>query len=256
MVFNRIFHPFFKLRFWLLVFLVAALAIALHGFNWQALLQPCLQQFNALVVQNPLMFILFFNIATLLCIPASLLALKAGYVFGLGWGTIYVLVAAILGAILAFWVGRYLAHHWVRQKVQENLRFQAIAQAVAKEGWKIVLLTRLSPLFPFNLTNYALGLTQISLKNYVLGSLGILPGTILYTYMGSLTSDLTMVNLSASPSHFSLGIAQWGMRLVGLAATLLITLYVSRVAKKALNQRVTTNLSHSLSPSESLPKTL
>ena len=252
MIFKGIFHIFFKLKFWLLVFVMAAVAIALHGVNWQAVVQPGWQWFNALVVQNPLMFILFFNIATLLCIPASLLALKAGYVFGLGWGTAYVLVAAILGSILAFWMGRYLAHHWLQRKVQENLKFQAIAQAVAVEGWKIVLLTRLSPLFPFNLTNYAFGLTQISLKNYTLGSLGILPGTVLYTYMGSLSSDLARVDLSASPGHLSLHIAQWGMRLVGLVATLLITLYASRIAKKALNQHITTNSP----PADSQPKTL
>lgn len=238
MVFKQIFHRFSKLKFWLLAFLVAALAIALHGFNWQVVFQPYFLGFNALVMHNPLMFILIFNVVTLLGLPASLLALKAGYVFGLGWGTVYVLVAAILGAILAFWMGRYLMHRCVQQKIQTNQQFQAIAKAVAKEGWKIVLLTRLSPLFPFNLTNYAFGLTQISLKNYILGSLGILPGTVLYTYMGSLTSDFARVASSTLPSPLSLQIAQWGMRLVGLAATLVITLYINRIAKKALNQHI------------------
>jgi uncharacterized membrane protein YdjX (TVP38/TMEM64 family) len=236
---KQIVQLFCKPQFWLLAVLATTLVIAFHGFNLQALLHPCWLWFSGLVTQNPLIFIVFFNVATLLCFPASLLALKAGYVFGLGWGTVYVLVAAILGAILAFWMGRYLTRYWGQQKLQDNIRFRAIAHAVEKEGWKIVLLTRLSPIFPFNLTNVAFGMTQISLKNYSLGSFGIFPGTVLYTYMGSLSSELTTIDFNASSMPLSLKIAQWGLRLVGLAATLIITLYLNRIAKKALNQHLT-----------------
>ncbi len=250
---KRIVQLFRKPQFWLLAVLATTLAIAFHGLNFQGILHPCWLWFNGLVTQNPLIFILFFNVATLLCFPASLLALKAGYVFGLGWGTVYVLVAAILGAILAFWMGRYLTRHWVQQKLQENIRFRAIAHAVEKEGWKIVLLTRLSPIFPFNLTNYVFGMTQISLRNYGLGSLGILPGTVLYTYMGSLGSELTTMDLSASSMPLSLKIAQWGLRLVGLVATLAITLYLNRIAKKALNQHLISEPSPHLPPSKITP---
>ncbi|NJR55973.1 MAG: TVP38/TMEM64 family protein [Acaryochloris sp. CRU_2_0] len=235
---KRVVQLFRKPQFWLLAALATTLAIAFHRFNLQAVLHTCWLWFSGFVTQNPLVFILFFNIATLLCFPASLLALKAGYVFGLGWGTVYVLVAAILGTILAFLMGRYLTRHWVQPKLQDNFRFRAITHAVEKEGWKIVLLTRLSPIFPFNLTNVAFGMTQISLKNYSLGSFGILPGTVLYTYMGSLSSELTTMDLSASSMPLSLKIAQWGLRFVGLAATLVITLYLNRIAKKVLNQRL------------------
>lgn len=227
-----------KPQFWLLAVLATALAIAFHGLNLQTILHPYWIWFNGLMTQHPLTFILFFNIATLFCIPASLLALRAGYVFGTGLGTVYVLVAAILGAILAFLMGRYLTRHRVQRKLQDNDRFRAIAHAVKKEGWKIVLLTRLSPIFPFNLTNYAFGLTQISLKHYSVGSLGILPGTFLYTYMGALGSELKTVDLSGASMPLSLTIAQWGLRLVGLAATLFITIYIHRIAKKALNQHL------------------
>lgn len=252
---RRTVQPFFKSQFWLLALSVVILAIAFHRFNLQAVFNPCWLWFNTLIVQNPLIFIICFNLATLLCIPAFLLALRAGYVFGFGWGTVYVLVAAIIGATLAFLMGRYMASHWVQQKMQDNIRFRAIAQAVAKEGWKIVLLTRLSPIFPFNLTNYAFGITQISLKQYCLGSLGILPGTVLYTYVGSLSSELTTVDLSASSTYSTIQIAQWGIRLVGLAATLLITLYINRIAKKALNQHLVSQSSPSAYSPESFPKT-
>ncbi|NJM77235.1 MAG: TVP38/TMEM64 family protein [Acaryochloridaceae cyanobacterium RU_4_10] len=163
---KQIIQLFRKPQFWLLAILATTLAITVRGLNLQAVLHPGWLWFNVLVTQYPLVFILFFNIATLLCFPASLLALKAGYVFGLGWGTFYVLVAAILGAILAFLMGRYFTRHWTQQKLQNNIRFRAISYAVEQEGWKIVLLARLSPIFPFNLTNYVFGVTQISLKNY------------------------------------------------------------------------------------------
>jgi hypothetical protein len=115
-------------------------------------------------------------------------------------------------------------------------------QAVLHPGW-----------LWFNLTNYAFGVTQISLKNYSLGSLGILPGTFLYTYMGSLSSELTTPDLSTSSMPLSLKIAQWGLRLVGLAATLMITLYINRIAKKALNQRLVSEPSTHPLPSKMIP---
>jgi uncharacterized membrane protein YdjX (TVP38/TMEM64 family) len=248
MALKRIARSCLTPQFWLLVGLVATLAIAVHYFNLSAVIHLGWRWFNALITKDPVIFIIFFNIATLFCLPASLLALSAGYAFGLSWGTVYVLISAIIGATLAFWMGRSLARPWVQRKMQGNIQLRAIAQAVAQEGWKIVLLTRLSPIFPFNLTSYAFGATQISLKNYSLGSLGLLPGTILYTYMGSLTSELTTVNLSAPSTSLGIQIAQWGMRLVGLAATFLLTFYLHRIAKKALHQRLALESEPSISP--------
>ena len=101
-----------------------------------------------------------------------------------------------------------------------------------------MLLTRLSPIFPFNLTNYAFGVTKISLRHYVLGSLGILPGTVLYTYMGSLANEFSQSRFSSAPMPLEVQMGQWGMRLIGLVATIAITFYLHRIAKKALNQRM------------------
>ncbi len=113
-------------------------------------------------------FIAIYNLATLLFVPGSLLTVKGGCLFGIVWGSVYVLIAATLGAIWAFLLGRYLSRDWVCQKIGKNSQFQAIDRAVMQEGWKIVLLTRLSPIFPFNLLNYAFGVTQVSLKDYIL----------------------------------------------------------------------------------------
>jgi uncharacterized membrane protein YdjX (TVP38/TMEM64 family) len=230
--------------------LVLLMAIAGYRLNLLTHLQPIWLWLNTLATHDLLTFIIVFNVATLVGIPASLLAMRVGYVFGAGWGTWYVLIAAIVGAIVTFVIGRYLAKDWVQRKIQHNLWFKVIDRAVAEKGWKIVLLTRLSPIFPFNLTNYAFGVTQISLKSYALGSIGILPGTFLYTYIGSLTNDLATINLSTSSANFSIQSVQWTMRIVGLAATVFILLYTNRLAKKSLNQHL---LSEHLDATHSSP---
>lgn len=253
MAVKRFFRSTFNAKFWLLVMVAAAIAVVVHRFNLQSSLQACWYWLAGIGTSDPLTFIVFFNLATLICVPASLLAIQAGFVFGWGWGSLYVLVGAIVGATLAFLVGRYLTQQWVWQKVQANVRFHAIAQAVAQEGWKIVLLTRLSPIFPFNLTNYAFGVTKISLRHYVLGSLGILPGTVLYTYMGSLANEFSQSRFSSAPMPLEVQMSQWGMRLIGLVATIAITFYLHRVAKKALNQRMDVALEASSSSQNLTP---
>jgi uncharacterized membrane protein YdjX (TVP38/TMEM64 family) len=253
MAVKRFFRSTFNAKFWLLVSVSAAIVVVVHRFHLQSSLQAGWYWLTGLGTSDPLTFIVFFNLATLICVPASLLAIQAGFVFGWGWGSLYVLVGAIVGATLAFLVGRYFTQQWVWQKVNANVRFCAIAQAVAQEGWKIVLLTRLSPIFPFNLTNYAFGITKISLRHYVLGSLGILPGTVLYTYIGSLASELSQAGLSNTPLPLGVQMGQWGLRLVGLVATIAIMIYLHRVAKKALNQRMEMTLEVSDSSQKSMP---
>src|SRR5690606_28498352 len=113
---------------------------------------------------------------TVLLIPGSALTLGAGALFGVFWGTVYASTGATLGATCAFLIGRYLARDWVAARIARRPAFVAIDRAVAEEGWKIVGLTRLSPIFPFVLLNYAFGLTRVSLRDYVFASwLGMLP---------------------------------------------------------------------------------
>ncbi|MGL5192769.1 MAG: TVP38/TMEM64 family protein, partial [Chroococcales cyanobacterium] len=140
-----------------------------------------------------------------------------------------------LGAIAAFLVGRYLARGWISQKIEGNQKFAAIDQAVAREGLKIVLLTRLSPIFPFNLLNYSFGITGVSLKDYALGSIGMIPGTLMYVYIGSLAGDLARIGTENQPTNPTL---QWSIRILGLIATVAVTLYVTRIARQALDEEV------------------
>ena len=213
---------------------IAILIIIGHHFNLQGLFSKSLLWVDSLGWLAPVAFIVIYNIGTLLFIPGSLLTLKGGCLFGFLWGSIYVLIAATIGATFAFLVGRYISRDWVCKQIGNKPNFQAIDKAVAKNGLKIVFLTRLSPIFPFNLLNYAFGVTQVSLKDYILGSVGMIPGTAMYVYMGSLIGDIAMKNPSI-PTNPETQFVQLLLQGVGLIATVFVTFYVSKVAKKALN---------------------
>ena len=204
----------------------------------QELLQNALTWVESLGSIAPIAFIVLYNVATVLLIPGSLLTLGSGVLFGLVWGSVYVFFAATLGATLAFWLGRTVARDWVSNKISAYPKFAAIDKAVAKEGFKIVFLTRLSPLFPFNLLNYAFGITQVSLKDYVLGSVGMIPGTILYVYIGSLIGSVAQIGMKGATLDPQTQKLQWIAKIIGFIATIAVTVYITRIAKKALNDSI------------------
>ncbi|MGV2828954.1 TVP38/TMEM64 family protein [Myxosarcina sp. GI1(2024)] len=205
------------------------------GFNPQEWLRNALEWIDSLGALGVIAFILLYIIATVAFLPGSILTLGAGVVFGVVMGSIYVFIGATLGATAAFLVGRYLARGWVAQKIESNQKFQAVDRAVGREGLKIVLLTRLSPIFPFNLLNYAYGITGVSLKDYVIGSVGMIPGTIMYVYLGSLAGSLATLGTEAQPANPTI---QWTIRIIGFIATVAVTLYVTKIARKALEEEV------------------
>ncbi|MEB3290873.1 MAG: TVP38/TMEM64 family protein [Leptolyngbya sp.] len=204
-----------------------------EGLGLQGHLLEALQWIEGLGWVGVLAFIGLYALATVAFVPGSALTLGGGAVFGLLKGTLAVFIGATLGAILAFWVGRYLARDWVRRQLEGREAFASMDQAVARAGFKIVLLTRLSPVFPFNLLNYAFGLTGVSLRDYALGSVGMLPGTLLYVYVGALVGDLAY--LGTDQARVNLGL-QWAVRLIGLGATFVVTLVITRIARQALAQ--------------------
>lgn len=206
-----------------------------NSLNPQELLRDALKWIESLGYIGGIAFMGIYIIATIAFLPGSILTLGAGVVFGIVFGAIYVFVGATLGAIAAFLVGRYIARGWVSQKIADNQKFAAIDRAVAHEGFKIVLLTRLSPIFPFNLLNYAFGVTGVSLKDYALASIGMLPGTIMYVYIGSLAGDLARIGGENQPTNPTI---QWIIRIVGFIATVAVTVYVTGIARKALAERV------------------
>jgi uncharacterized membrane protein YdjX (TVP38/TMEM64 family) len=213
------------------------LVILAKQFDIQSHFQTALQWVDGIGSWGAIAFIAIYVLATVMFIPGSLLTLGAGVLFGVALGSVYVFIGASVGATLAFLIGRYLARSWVSKQIEGNTKFRAVDEAIAREGLKIVLLTRLSPIFPFNLLNYGLGVTQVSLKDYILGFLGMIPGTIMYVYIGSLAGSLAMIGSDQSTSPETQRI-QWIIRIVGFIATVAVTVYVTRIAKKALDQSV------------------
>ena len=182
-------------------------------------------------------FIALYVLACVVFLPGSILTLGAGVVFGVVKGSIIVSLASTLGATAAFLVGRYLARGWISGKIEGNAKFKAIDDAIGREGWRIVGLTRLSPIFPFNLLNYAFGVTRVPIGQYVLASwIGMMPGTVMYVYLGSLAGNIATLG-SGSGAHARTP-AQWVLYGVGLLATVAVTVYVTRVARRALNERI------------------
>ncbi|MBI2438114.1 MAG: TVP38/TMEM64 family protein [Lentisphaerae bacterium] len=183
------------------------------------------------------LFVALYVLACVLFLPGSILTLGAGVVFGVAKGSIIVSVASTLGATVAFLAGRYLARSWISGKIAGNAKFTAIDDAIGREGWRIVGLTRLAPIFPFNLLNYAFGVTRVPLGQYVLASwIGMMPGTIMYVYLGSLAGSLATLG-GGSGGHARTP-AQWALYAVGLLATVAVTVYVTRIAREALSQRM------------------
>jgi len=176
-------------------------------------------------------FIAGYVIATVAFVPGSLLTLAGGAIFGLIEGTIVVFIAASLGAIAAFLVARYLARSAIERRLASHPRFAVLDQAIATEGRKIVFLLRLSPVFPFILLNYALGLTRVRLLDYALACFGMLPGTLLYVYYGKVVGDVAALAAGAAPER---GSAHWVVLGLGLVATLVVTTVVTRIAARAL----------------------
>ncbi|MDF1551436.1 MAG: TVP38/TMEM64 family protein [Deferrisomatales bacterium] len=224
-------------RWRLVVFAVAVVAVlaAARYLNAQELLTRALGWIEAQGALGAAVFVGLYVLACVFLIPGSVLTLGAGAVYGVLQGSLLVSLASTLGATAAFLVGRYLARDWVARKIAGNEKFGAIDEGVAREGWKIVGLTRLSPVFPFNLLNYAYGLTRVSLRAYLLASwIGMMPGTLLYVYLGSLAGSLATLGSGGGERSP----AQWALYVVGLAATLAVTVYITRIAKTALAKKV------------------
>ncbi|WP_293126338.1 TVP38/TMEM64 family protein [Okeania sp. SIO1I7] len=222
----------------MLFIVVISLIIAAKYFNLPELLKNILIWIDTLGIWSPVAFIIIYNLATLLLIPGLVLTMGGGVIFGVLWGAIYVFFASTLGATIAFIIGRYISRDWVYQQLHQHPKFQVVDLAVVKEGFKIVFLTRLCPLFPFNLLNYAFGVMQVSLKDYILGSLGMIPGTIMYVYIGSIAGDITLIGTSQQPTNSTVELTKWIINIVGLIATVAITIYLTRLAKKALEESI------------------
>ena len=177
------------------------------------------------------LFVPFYALWVTLLLPGVWASMLAGALYGTLLGSLVVFVGASLGAIAVFLLGRSWLREWARRRMAAAPKWLAVEQAVSREGLRLVLLTRLSPAFPFSLLNLAYGLSEVSLRDYCLGLIGILPGTVLFCALGALAGDVarfgTVLAGHADP-------ATWGLRLAGIGATIASVWLVNRAARRAL----------------------
>ena len=197
----------------------------LHSLDWQAWL-PALRS-----PAGALLFIPLYALWVTLLLPGVWASMLAGALYGTAWGSLIVFIGACLGAEAAFLLGRYSLRRWAQQRLAARPRLQALEQAVSREGLKLVLLTRLSPAFPFSLLNLAYGLSDVSLRDYSIGLIGILPGTILFCGLGALAGDAARFGEVLSGRADA---GTWSLRVVGVLASVAVVWLVGRAARTAL----------------------
>ncbi|MBI1370005.1 MAG: hypothetical protein GC162_15290 [Planctomycetes bacterium] len=213
------------------IVLIAA-AACLFLLPVKTYLRDFLQWVDGLGVWGPVLVAAVYVPATVLFIPGSIITLGAGAIFGVVVGTVAVSIGSTLGSTCAFLIARFAARDWVAQKVAGSPKFAAIDRAVGREGFKIVLLTRLSPVFPYNLLGYLYGITNVKLRDYFLASwVGMIPGTVLYVYLGSLGGSLAKVAAGEAPKA---GALQWSLYALGFIATVFVTVLITRIATRAM----------------------
>lgn len=176
-------------------------------------------------------FVPLYALWVTLLLPGVWASMLAGALYGTLWGSVIVFVGACLGAEAAFLLGRHWLRDWARRRLAAVPNLLAIEQGVSREGLKLVLLTRLSPAFPFSLLNLAYGLSDVSLRDYTIGLIGILPGTILFCGLGALAGDVARFGevLSGEASA-----GTWALRILGILATVASVWLVGRAAQRAL----------------------
>ena len=201
--------------------------------------QQWLRNFNDWVGQMGVVgifiFIIVYAVATVLLAPGSVLTIGAGFAFGLWKGFVAVSAGSTLGAALAFLVARFIAGDKIEAIAQRNEKFRRIDNAIGKQGAKLILLLRLSPVIPFNLSNYFYGLTGVRFWPYVLASwIGMMPGTFLYVYIG--TAGKAAASAAAGGEAMKHGWQYWTFMSVGLVATIIVTIWVTKIARNALRK--------------------
>jgi len=218
-----------------LIVIVIALFVAMQFLP----VQQWLTTFNAWVAHAGVavifVFIGVYAVATVLLAPGSILTIGAGFAFGLWKGFLAVSAGAALGASLAFLVARFIARDKIETIAQRNEKFRKLDSAIGQQGARLIFLLRLSPVIPFNLSNYFYGLTAVKFWPYVLASwIGMMPGTFLYVYIG--IAGKATVAATAGGLAVKHGWQYWTFFGVGFAATIVVTIWVTKIARNALRE--------------------
>jgi len=215
----------------IVIFVIVDIAAALFFLPFRDWFAQFEQYVKSLGNLGPIAMVFVYVATTILFIPGSALTIGSGTLFGLKTGFFVVLIGANLGALCAFLLARTLLREKVAKWAEGNAKFRSLDRAVGSQGFKMVFLSRLSPVFPFNLLNYLLGLTAIQTRAYILANLfGMLPGIFLYVYIGAAARD------AIAGTDPSTGMYQQALKYVGLLATIAVVIIVTRTARKAMRE--------------------
>lgn len=208
------------------------LATALPVLRWMV---DFIQWVKGIGPAGGVLYAAVYVVGAALFFPGLPLTLGAGFIYGAVIGTLVVSPASVAGASLAFLIARYLARDWVTRRLRKYPQAAVIDRAIEKNGFKVVVLLRLQPVLPFNMLNYALGLTSIRLRDYMLASwIGMFPATVLYVYLGSIMNDVSDLLRGRPNSGIAGRVLLWG----GLAALVVLVWWLGRVAKRALRDEI------------------
>ncbi|WP_226649052.1 TVP38/TMEM64 family protein [Microbulbifer variabilis] len=222
-----------------IVILICLIAVAgalglLHYFNLDEQLIALFQWLNDRGWQTSLLFVLIVAAAIVLLLPGIIFTLGAGFVFGVVKGTLLVLAGTVLGATLAFLIARYLLGEKPSRWIMSHIKPATVGEVIRREGWQMIMLTRLVPLFPFKLSNYFFGLTPVRLRDFILGNaLGVIPLTLNNVYVGSIAADLTSLGEVEERTT-----VQWALYIMGFVLAVLALIGLTRMARRALKKIV------------------
>lgn len=214
----------------LLALAIAGVIIALVQ---REILPPLAAWFAELGPAAPITFVAVYVLLTVALVPNSFLTVASGALFGLYWGTVYSFIASVLGAAAAFAAARYIVRDRFAGRLVRDPRFQRIDRALSRNGLRVMLLIRLSPVFPYSLLNYALGISRVRARDYLIGSISMLPGTALYVYPGMVAGEVIAVGSGRAPSRDASYYLLLG---AGLILTLIAVALLTRVARRALRE--------------------
>lgn len=217
---------------WIVIAATVAIFASVYAFlpigDWLHSFQTWVQAYGPV---GWVIFVVVYALTAFFLIPASILSIGAGVAYGL-WGFPLVVIGASLGSALSFLAARYVFHDRVQEKITHYPRFRAVNEAIRDEGWKVVILLRLSPALPFSLQNWFLGLTPVGFwPSQIATFFGIMPGTLLYIWVSSLGGEAAAGNLSSDTS-----LARYLVLGLGLLATLVVTVVITRKAQQKLRE--------------------
>jgi uncharacterized membrane protein YdjX (TVP38/TMEM64 family) len=211
---------------------VAVLVLAVTQLPLDTWLLWLVERIRGMGLPGAVLYVLVYVVSTVLMMPASVLTMGAGFAYGPVYGLLLTVVASNLSALACFLLGRTVLRERVVRRITGHPKFIAVDTAVASRGFKVVLLLRLSPVLPFSVLNYSLSCTRVRLRDYQLATfLGLMPPLSLYVYLGSLVTSVAQLSQGGPPDAGPYGqLLFWG----GLGATVLVTVYLTRLARRAL----------------------